>query len=68
MFFLKKYQEHILPVADTYAFCLLPNRFHFLIKIKSIDVIEKYYLQKKKNKTFTSEAAPEFIMERFQIC
>lgn len=64
-FFLNKYQQHILPVADTYAFCLLPNHFHFLIKIKSIDVIEKYYLQKKKNKTFTSEVAPEFIMECF---
>ena len=64
-FFLNKYQQHILPVADTYAFCLLPNHFHFLIKIKSIDAIEKYYIQKKKAKNFTPEVVSDFIMERF---
>jgi putative transposase len=31
-FFLGKYKEYIGPYADTYAFCLLPNHFHFLIK------------------------------------
>jgi len=34
-FFLKKYQEHISPVADTFCYCLMPNHFHFLIRIKS---------------------------------
>jgi putative transposase len=34
-FFLRKYQHHISPVADTYAYCLMPNHFHFLVKIKS---------------------------------
>jgi len=31
--FLNKYFHYLGPVADTYAYCLLPNHFHFLIRI-----------------------------------
>ncbi len=34
-FFLRLYERHILPVADTFAWCLMPNHFHFLVRIKS---------------------------------
>ena len=34
-FFLQKYAKYISTVADTYAYCLMPNHLHFLIKIKS---------------------------------
>lgn len=33
-YFIQKYNEFIYPIANTYAYCLLPNHFHFLIKIK----------------------------------
>jgi putative transposase len=33
-YFLRKYREYIEPVADTHAFCLMPNHFHFLIRIR----------------------------------
>jgi hypothetical protein len=32
--FLKLWAKYIEPVADTYAYCLLSNHFHFLIRIK----------------------------------
>ena len=38
--FLKLNSIHIRPVADTYAYCLLNNHFHFLIRVKSIDELE----------------------------
>lgn len=31
-YFLKLYAKHIQPVADTFAYCLLPNHFHFAIR------------------------------------
>jgi REP element-mobilizing transposase RayT len=31
-FFLSKYKEYVAPFVETYAFCLLPNHFHFLLK------------------------------------
>lgn len=34
-YFLDLYQKYISPVADTLAFCLLLNHFHFLIRIKT---------------------------------
>lgn len=34
-FFLQKYKQHIEPVADTFCYCLMPNHFHLLVKIKS---------------------------------
>ena len=31
-YFLELYTKHVDPVADTYAYCLLRNHFHFLIR------------------------------------
>lgn len=33
-YFLEKYKIHIAPIADTYCYCLMPNHFHFLVRIK----------------------------------
>jgi REP element-mobilizing transposase RayT len=37
LYFLKLYAEHIEPVADTYAYCLLRNHFHLLVRIKDVE-------------------------------
>ena len=42
-YFLHKYVEHISPIAETYAYCLMPNHFHFFVRIVDKEVImEKY--------------------------
>jgi len=33
-YFLKLYANHIIPIADTFSYCLLKNHFHFLVRIK----------------------------------
>jgi REP element-mobilizing transposase RayT len=35
LYFLKKYGEHIYPVAETYAYCMMPNHLHLAVKIRS---------------------------------
>lgn len=40
LYFLKKYKQYISPYADTYAYCLLPNHFHFLIRTKPLEKLE----------------------------
>ena len=35
-YFLKLYARHVAPVAETYAYCLLRNHFHFLVRIKDL--------------------------------
>ncbi len=39
-YFLKLYETHIDPIAETFAWCLMKNHFHFLIRIKDIEEIK----------------------------
>ena len=34
-YFLSQYAEHVEPVAETFAYCLLRNHFHLLTRIKA---------------------------------
>jgi len=36
-YFLRLYAKHIEPVAETYAYCLLRNHFHVLVKIRDAE-------------------------------
>ena len=48
--FLKLYDLHIEPMAETYAWCLMRNHFHFLIRIKDLEEI------KTENKILPSQS------------
>ncbi|MXO03670.1 transposase [Flavobacterium sp. HBTb2-11-1] len=42
-YFLEKLKKYILPIADVYAYCLLKNHFHIVLRIKDkIDIPEKF--------------------------
>jgi len=49
-YFLRKYEEYILPIGETYAYCLMPNHIHFMIKIRSEKEILEYLRLKRLNK------------------
>jgi REP element-mobilizing transposase RayT len=38
-YFLKLYAQHVDPIADTYAWCLMNNHFHLLVRIKDVDEV-----------------------------
>lgn len=40
-FFLNKFSKYLSSVCEVYAYCLMPNHFHFLVKIKSKQELEK---------------------------
>lgn len=40
-YFLRLYAKYIDPIAETYAWCLLKNHFHVLIRIKDKDEIKR---------------------------
>jgi len=48
-FFLEKYQLHISPIAETYAYCLMPNHFHLVVRIRKREVIEELFLNKNNS-------------------
>jgi REP element-mobilizing transposase RayT len=44
--FLGLYDKYIEPLAETYVWCLTPNHFHLLVRIKEEEEID--YLSPKK--------------------
>ncbi len=45
LYFLKQYAKYLSPFVETFCWTLLPNHFHFLVKVKSVQEI-KLYLNK----------------------
>jgi REP element-mobilizing transposase RayT len=54
LFFLKKYHFYISPIADTFAYCLMPNHFHFLVRMKNIpnSTFQKFEKVPNSDKTY----------------
>jgi len=50
LFFLQKYMQYISPIADTFAYCLMPNHFHFALQIKTYKELSEFFYTKLKNK------------------
>ena len=42
-YFRQRYGHHIQPIAETFAYCLLSNHFHFLVRIRTIDEQRAYH-------------------------
>lgn len=40
--FLELIARYIVPVADVYTYCLMPNHFHFLIRFKDVLIPESF--------------------------
>jgi REP element-mobilizing transposase RayT len=53
-YFLKLYAQHIEPIAETYAYCLLPNHFHFLLRIKDLTGLPDLSGLKKPSRSFSN--------------
>ncbi len=46
-YFLKKMQQHILPVADIFCCAFLPNHFHLFVRIKPLSEINALFTAMK---------------------
>ncbi len=47
-YFLRKWKQHIHPVADTLAYCLMPNHFHFMVTVKVRELLVKAMVKRRK--------------------
>jgi REP element-mobilizing transposase RayT len=47
-YFLLLMLKHLLPICEIFAYCFMPNHFHLLIQIKSIDNLPEDYKSGKK--------------------
>jgi putative transposase len=76
LYFLRQFAKYVEPFVDTFSWTLLPNHFHFLIKVKNSEdikrhlktvVIEKLKPIEKKylDNNTTTELLLEFEWKRF---
>ena len=57
-YFLKLYNKYISPIADTFAWVLMPNHFHLLIRVREENEI-----------LFISETeSPSRVLELWKGC
>jgi len=49
--FLSKYEKYFSNYFETFAYCLIPNHFHFLVKVKNFEEINL----KKENTNFAQK-------------
>lgn len=62
-FFLRKYHQHIDTIAETIAWCLMPNHFHLLVKIKSEEAVASTFLKFRTLEKFEQRSA--FLSKQF---
>lgn len=57
-FFIDKWESYLGPYVDVYAYCLMPDRFHFLVKVKegftSDDMDEGAFVREQFRRLFIS--------------
>jgi len=60
-FFLAKLKRFIQPIADIYAYCLIPNHFHLFLKIKDQSKIPELRIDNKETEFLTQTFTNFFI-------
>lgn len=63
-YFLALYDKYISPIADTYAWVLMPNHFHLLVKVKEeteIGFIPKKTLSGSETSERVGKATPSVV-------
>ena len=59
-YFLSKYDYYLSPYLDTFAYCLMPNHFHMLVRVKDFPSDSQ---AKKKN---LERQSPTIVSEQFR--
>jgi putative transposase len=64
-YFLHLFYRHVMPVADVFSYCLLPNHFHFFIRIKEEASVFRQMGILSYNHMDDVEYVPNFLLQQF---
>ncbi len=70
-YFLEKYIYHIHPVVETFAYCLMPNHLHLMVRIRNEYEVLEFLREKKNNQSLqgfgTLETFQRLLVNSFLI-
>ncbi len=64
-YFLELYLKHVVPVAFTYAYCLMRNHFYLLIRTKSTQEQEQTFRVSETQKVFKPKSPSQAFSNLF---
>ncbi len=62
-YFLERYAHYINPIADTFAYCLMPNHFHILLQIKGDVELRDFFFPEEKESLSDSTLSRQISMQ-----
>ena len=70
-YFLQKWKKYIHPYMDTFAYCLMSNHYHFLARVKTVDVAFMQAVAKENTVASRSYYAgimtiDDFLLDQFK--
>ncbi len=70
-YFLKKLKKYIGPYFYIYGYCILPDHFHLMVRVKkeyeiSISTLECEHTTKSRNLILNEKNKPEFLIDQFK--
>jgi hypothetical protein len=70
LYFLRRFHKYLHPFVDVFCWNLLPNHFHFLVRVKSNEAIKEYLqrlssqeLKPIEKKYLNNSASTELLLE-----
>lgn len=64
-FFLSKYHHYIDAIADTFAYCLMPNHFHLMLRVRDEPTLSEFFNKQKSQKSEVSENLGLLLSRQF---
>ena len=55
VYFLKQFSKYVTDIGNVYAYCLMPNHFHFVLKIKSKEELASFMEKKVKSRAIHNQ-------------
>jgi len=62
--FILKMRDYILPVTDMIAYCMEPDQFHFIVRVKEKEIVDEYLKIKLGHERFNHLMSREDFYEK----
>lgn len=67
-YFFQQFSFYLSPLSDLFCYCLLPNHFHFFLRMKDPNVIRLHMKDLSYRKGSNIEDIPTFLLQQFSNC